>query len=91
VACEWDVQWEDLRVTIAAQAVHNDHVEGLTLKTQDKNPGDALGDVTPSDKLLAASGPPKWFLKLSTIVRAMTGAARTYTLYIVVFRSRKWW
>lgn len=90
-ASEWDIQWEDLRVTLAVKQVHNTHVEELIVKTQDVSPGQKLGDVNPGESYHELAGPPKWYLKLASIVRTKAGGSRAYSVNICILRPRWRW
>ena len=35
--CEWDIQWESLRMTLEVTGVHNAHLEAPTVKTNAVN------------------------------------------------------
>src|SRR5262245_33431426 len=59
---DWDIQWDNLRVTIAAETVHNDHLEKVNIRTNNRSPGVDHARLEVSSSLIAVSGPPNWFL-----------------------------
>ena len=84
----WDVQWENLRVTIAAKAIHNDYLDGVSVKTNDRNPAKLFEKLVVSEELHVIAGPPRWLLKLGSIVRTRANDAREYAVNVIIFRRR---
>jgi|SRR6185437_4371849 len=87
--CEYDVQWEELRLTFHVGSAHNDHLENVILKRNDVNPGRKYEKLAVSNKFNEV---PEWNLhfKLESIVRTkpQTGV-REYQIYFVI-RRRRW-
>ena len=87
--CEYDVQWEELRLTFQVRSVHNDYLENVTIKRNDVNPGKTYDKLPVSNKFNEI---PEWNLhfKLLSVVRTkpQTGL-KEYQIYIVI-RRRRW-
>lgn len=62
---EWDIQWENLRVTLDVAKVHNDHLEGLKVKTNDVNPGITLSTMKVGEAYVQVPGPRGGSLRLA--------------------------
>lgn len=86
--CEWDIQWENLRVTLQVASVHNDYLEGLTVKTNDVSPGTNFPNLKVAEAYVEIEGRPRWLLKLASIVRAKANGTRDYVIHINVLRPR---
>ena len=85
-SCEWDVQWEDFRLTIAAESVSNTHISKVVFrrnKRKDTNPE----DLEPSDKFLSLFD-KEIQVKVNSIVRRQQINDADYILRFV-FRRRK--
>lgn len=87
--CEYDVQWEDLRLTFQIGNVHNDYLENVIIKRNDVNPGKEYQKLPVSNEFNEI---PEWNMhfKLLSIIRTkpQTGV-KEYQIYIVI-RRRKW-
>jgi len=87
--CEYDVQWEELRLTFQVGNVHNDYLENVTIKKNGVNPGKNYERLPVSNRFHEIS---EWNLhfKLVSIVRTrpQTGV-KEYQIYIVI-RRRRW-
>jgi hypothetical protein len=87
--CEYDVQWENLRLTFQVGSAHNDHLEKVTIKRNDVNPGKTFDKIEVKNKFDEI---PEWNLhfKLVSIVRTkpQTGL-KEYQIYLVI-RRRRW-
>jgi hypothetical protein len=87
--CEYDVQWEDLRLTFRIGAAHNDYLENVTVKKNDVNPGKAYEKLPVSNRFNEI---PEWKLqfKVLSIIRTkpQTGV-KEFQIYIVI-RRRRW-
>jgi hypothetical protein len=86
--CEYDVQWEELRLTFEVGEAHNDYLSNVVIKRNAVNPGKTY------DKLPVSNGFEKiqeWNLhfKLYSIVRTkpQTGI-KEYQIYFVLKRRR---
>ena len=84
----WDIQWENLRVTLDASAIHNDHLEKVTIKTNDTNPGTTFATLGVGEQFHPIAGPPPWFFKLGSIVRSRADGSREYLVNVSVLRRR---
>ena len=84
--CTWDIQWEGERLTIDAQAVHNDHLDSVVLKRNNANEH-SVGKWEVTDEFQA---PERWPIqvKLDAIVRRKTGNERIYNVHFIVRRKR---
>ena len=86
--CEYDVQWEDLRLTFEVGNEHNDHLENVKIKRNDVNPGKLYEKLEVSNKFNEI---PEWNLhfKLVSVVRTKPKAGvNEYQIYIVIHRRR---
>ncbi|HXU36219.1 MAG TPA: hypothetical protein VN937_07620 [Blastocatellia bacterium] len=87
--CEYDVQWEELRLTFQIGDVHNDHLENVIIKRNEVNPGKKYEKVEVSNNFNEIS---EWNLhfKLVSIIRTkpQTGL-KEYQIYVVI-RRRRW-
>lgn len=87
--CEYDIQWEDLRLTFQVGEVHNDHLSNVTIKRNAMNPGKTFSKLTVSEKFDEI---PEWNFqfKLNSIIRTKPKADVTeYQVYLVI-RRRRW-
>ena len=66
--CEYDIQWEALRVTIEVGAAHNDYLSNITIKRNSQNPGETFPVLKVSEQFHQISGYPL-YVKLNSIVR----------------------
>ena len=86
--CEYDVQWEELRLTFEVGEVHNDYLSKVNLKRNSVNPGKLYERLEVSNKFIEI---PDWDLqfKLHSIVRTkpQTGV-KEYQIYFVLKRRR---
>jgi hypothetical protein len=86
--CEYDVQWEDLRLTFEIGEVHNDYLSNVIVKRNAANPGKSFDKLGVSNKYNEISD---WRLhfKLNSIVRTKPQSGiREYQIYIILKRRR---
>jgi hypothetical protein len=86
--CEWDIQWEAVRLTIEVADVHNEYLEGVLIKRHGENPGKTYPALAVSNTFEMI---PKWPLhfKVSSIVRTSPRkGVREYQVVFVIRRRR---
>lgn len=86
--CEYDVQWEDLRLTFEIGEVHNDYLSNVVLKRNAVNPGINYQKLPVSNKFEEIL---EWGLhfKLNSIVRTKPQmGVKEYRIYFVLKRRR---
>jgi hypothetical protein len=87
----WDIQWEDLRLTIEVKSVHNDHVKGARFVLNSKQPGQDVGDIAVSNKFQELFD-GRFQIKLHSIIRTKiklgTSGVSRYRLRWVALRRR---
>lgn len=66
--CEYDIQWEELRLTFELGGVHNEYLSNVFIKKNGENPGKSYPELKVSNKFIEIA---EWklFFKLSTVVR----------------------
>lgn len=86
--CDWDIQWENFRITLRASDVSNNKVHDFQIRVNERE-NEVIRELYPSDKFL--KGPStKLQFKLLSIVRTKPAATgRRYRLFFV-FRRRRW-
>jgi hypothetical protein len=89
----WDIQWEDFRLTIDVEGVHNDYIEVVTFKKNHESPGDAAKPMKPSSEFRELFH-KQIYVKLTQIVRTTTRQseldkrAASYILHFVLRRRK---
>ena len=86
----WDIQWEDLRLTIQADKVHNDYLEKVRFLVNSKEPGEGPFDVPVSNQFRSYFR-GRFQIKLHSVIRTKirTGVSRNrYRLRWVIRRRR---
>jgi hypothetical protein len=85
--CEWDIQWEGFRLTIAAEKVSNDYLEKVIFRRNKRKdtPPEAL---EPSDSFVPLFK-NEIQVKLNSIIRKEQGNDAEYILRFVFRRRRK--
>ncbi len=84
----WDIQWEDLRLTIEVAKPHNDYLEGVTLKLNKQSPGHQIDHMNVSRQFVM---PERWRLhvKLASIIREKSpNDSYNFVIHFVVRRPR---
>jgi hypothetical protein len=85
--CDWDIQWDDYRLTISADDVSNDVVHNVVIR-RNKRRDEPLGNLEAKDDFSSLFAGEIQF-KLNSIVRKMqSGHANKYLLRFV-FRRRR--
>jgi hypothetical protein len=87
-AATWDIQWEDFRLTIKVEDVHNDHLDKVTFLKNKVKPGEQLDVLKVSDKF------HKLFdgdieLKLNSVIRVKSKSSTAPKRYILRFVLRR--
>lgn len=85
-SCEWDVQWEGFRLTIAAESVSNDHLKNVVFR-RNKRKDTTFNDLEPSDSFTLLFG-NEIQVKLNSIIRKQQANEAEYILRFV-FRRRR--
>lgn len=85
-ACEWDVEWEDFRLTIEVESVSNDHLKNVVFK-RNKRKEFLVSELEPSDEFIPLFK-NEIQVKINSIVRKQQGNAADYLLRFV-FRRRR--
>ncbi|MDQ2770483.1 MAG: hypothetical protein M3Y54_08290 [Bacteroidota bacterium] len=86
--CEYDVQWEELRLTVEVGEVHNDYLSNVIVKRNAVNPGKTYEKLEVSNKFIQI---PEWslYFKLNSIVRTKPqSGVNEYQIYFVLKRRR---
>lgn len=89
--CEWDINWEDYRLTISVNDVSNDRLEGVSVRRNKKQNQD-FKEIFPSDKFQALFD-KEIFLKINSIIRrSQTQGESHLAKYFIrlVLRRRRW-
>jgi hypothetical protein len=87
--CEWDVQWEGLRVTFELSGVRKAYIKMLTVKVNGTGPGRTFEKLEVSEAFHHVAGWPLFF-KLNSVARTRTASEKEmYRLYFVL-RRRRW-
>jgi hypothetical protein len=84
--CEWDIQWEGFRLTIATATVSNDYLKSVVFR-RNKRKDVALNDLEPSNSFIPLFD-NEIQVKLESIVRKQQGEAADYAVRFV-FRRRR--
>ena len=85
----WDIQWEDLRLTIKVDKVHNEHVTGARFLLNSKEPGETVGVIEVSNKFKKLFD-GRFEIKLHSIIRAkMKSASSDTTRYRLRWVTRR--
>lgn len=84
--CEWDIQWEGFRLTIATDSVSNDYLKNVVAR-RNKRKDASLGDLEPENRFIPLFD-NEIQLKLESIVRKQQGNAADYVARFV-FRRRR--
>ena len=71
---EGNPTWEDLRLTIKMEMVHNDYVTGARFLLNSKEPGENVGDIEVSNKFKKLFD-GRFEIKLHSIIRAKMRSA----------------
>ena len=85
----WDIQWEDLRLTIKVQEVHNDYVSGARFLMNSQEPGEDVGTIKVSNKFRELFD-GRFAIKLHSIIRAkMKSTSSNVTRYRLRWVTRR--
>jgi hypothetical protein len=89
--CEWDINWEDYRLTISVKDVSNDRLEEVTFRRNKKHNQD-FKEVFPSDKFQSLFD-KEIYMKVNSIIRrSQTQGDKYIAKYFIrlVLRRRRW-
>lgn len=86
--CNWDIQWEDLRLTVIASEVHNDFLEKVSV-SWNYQPPTQLGDVRVCRDFKKVGDWPLQ-VRVNTILRARCPAIdkTEYSVFLHIRRKR---
>lgn len=84
--CEWDINWEDYRLTFSADEVSNDRVDGVSFR-RNKKQTEKLDVMFPSDKFQPLFD-KEIYAKINSIIRQSHQKGTLYTLRLVLRRRR---
>jgi hypothetical protein len=85
--CDWDIQWEDYRLTISADDVSNDFMHNVTFR-RNKRRDEPVGNLEAKERFIHLFG-GEIQVKLNSIVRKMQkGQSNKYLLRFVIRRRR---
>lgn len=85
--CDWDIQWDDYRLTISADDVSNDAMHNVVVR-RNKRRDESLGELEAKDDFAPLFGGEIQF-KLNSIVRKMQSGQPNKYLLRFVFRRRR--
>jgi hypothetical protein len=85
-SCEWDIQWEGFRLTIAAKSVSNDYLENVVFR-RNKRKDTTFNDLEPSNSFIPLFD-NEIQVKLDSIIRKQQGDVADYVVRFV-FRRRR--
>lgn len=87
-AATWDIQWEDFRLTIKVDEVHNDHLERVKFLKNKIEPGESFDVVKVSNKYHHLfDGDIQ--LKLNSVIRVVSKSPTAPKRYILRFVLRR--
>ena len=90
LGCEWDIQWEGLRLTFNVGNVHNEHLERVVVKRNEANPGEPF-DVINVGQNYEIKGRPPIHFRVDSIIRTRPEAGvREYKIFLTIRRPRRW-
>lgn len=85
-ACEWDINWEDYRLTLSVTDVSNDRLDGVSFK-RNKKQTEKFDELFPSDKFQPLFN-KEVYAKVNSIIRRSQQRGTSYTLRLVLRRRR---
>lgn len=85
--CDWDIQWDDYRLTISADDVSNDAMHNVIIR-RNKRRDEPIGELEAKDDFMSLFGGEIQF-KLSSIVRKMQSGHNNKYLLKFAFRRRR--
>jgi hypothetical protein len=86
--CQWDIQWEDYRLTVAVGDVSNDKLEEVTFI---RNKGKQVKfEVLVTSESFEPLFNKEIYFKINSIIRVSPPEGQTSYILRFVFRRRRW-
>jgi hypothetical protein len=89
-SCEWDIQWEDLRLTIKVSDVHNNYLENVVFTRNEHEHSNLIPSFPVKKTFQPFFSPKPIFIKLVSILRTKPKAGTTRYIIYFVLRKRRW-